>query len=149
MATPKRERMDAYEAALTVALAARVPDDDRDGPGRDLVTVSGWYRVPAMSGRPAWVRYQWVDGRCEQRQCTYDLAAVYIGDNGRLMCRACAGVSPFYSGHDLSGRPVERLDTGFVAEMAAAIGRAVACECGKVRLQLVAGPDGWPLEVRP
>lgn len=62
-----------YDDARRRALAARVPDGDRDGPGQDLVTVSGWYHAPTISGRDAWVRYQWINGRCRQGECTYDL----------------------------------------------------------------------------
>ena len=62
-------------AVVAAAKAQRVPDEDRAGPGRVPVTVSGWYFVPTISGRPAWVRYVWNEGRCEQRECSYDPAA--------------------------------------------------------------------------
>ena len=71
--------------------------------------------------------------------------AVYLGDNGRLMCRDCAGATALYSSHDLSGQAVERLDTGSVRQMAAAIGRHVGCECGRITLSEIAGADGWPM----
>jgi hypothetical protein len=71
--------------------------------------------------------------------------AVYLGDNGRLMCRECAGATALYSGCDLSGAKVERLDCSAVREMASGIGRAVTCECGKVWVSEIAGPDGWPM----
>lgn len=57
------------------AHAAHVPDSDRDGPGSEPVTVSGWYEVPTVSGRRAWQRYDWRDGQCVQGVCTYDLCA--------------------------------------------------------------------------
>lgn len=56
-------------------LAARVPDADRNGPGREPVAVSGYYEVPTVSGRPAWAYYAWTDGRCSERHCTYNTHA--------------------------------------------------------------------------
>ena len=70
--------------------------------------------------------------------------AIYLGDNGRLMCCDCAGATALYSGHDLSGQKVERLDCACVAEMT-----QVTCDCGRVRLTALAGPDGWPMARRP
>lgn len=64
-----------YDRAVAHALANRVPDEDRNGPGFEPVTVTGWYGVPTVSGRQAWVRYTWSNGRCYQGVCTYDLTA--------------------------------------------------------------------------
>ncbi len=71
--------------------------------------------------------------------------AIYIGDNGRLMCRDCAGATARFSGCDLSGARVGRLDAEEVFELREATGKPVACECRKVCLSEIAGPDGWPM----
>ena len=71
--------------------------------------------------------------------------AVYMGDNGRLMCRDCAGATARASGCDLSGQRVERLDASAVREIAVAVGHAIGCECGRVRLSEIVGADGWPM----
>ena len=68
-------RRERYEAALAAARAARVPDEDFDGPGREPVTVTGWYGQPTISGRPAWRHYAWRSGRCVAGHATYDLRA--------------------------------------------------------------------------
>ena len=71
--------------------------------------------------------------------------AVYWGDNGRRLCAACAGASALYTGCDLSGHPVARATTRDVRvwESEGDLG-PLACECGRVRLSIVAGPAGWP-----
>ncbi len=72
--------------------------------------------------------------------------ALFIGDNGRLCCNAlqCAGSTALATGRDLSGQAVMRLDVAAVREwMSYGIG-APRCECGRVTLSQVAGPDGWP-----
>jgi hypothetical protein len=74
--------------------------------------------------------------------------AIYIGDNGRLMCCDCAGVTPLYSGRDLSGQRVERLDTSAVFELREATGKPVTCECRRVCLSEIAGQDGWPMRAQ-
>ncbi len=71
--------------------------------------------------------------------------ALYIGDNGRIMCRDCAGATALYSGHDLSGQKLQRLDTFLVFELRESTGKVVKCECRKVALSEIAGPDGWPM----
>lgn len=63
------------EDAREVAIALRVPDSDRMGPGREPVTVSGWYEVPTLSGRHAWQRYDWRDGQVVDGSCTYSIHA--------------------------------------------------------------------------
>ena len=35
--------------------------------------------------------------------------AVYWADGGRRICACCAGASALYTGHDISGQPVERV----------------------------------------
>lgn len=72
--------------------------------------------------------------------------AIYIGDGGRLLCNAlrCAGSTALATGRALSGQTVERLDVAAVKEwLSYGIG-APRCECGRVTLSQVAGPDGWP-----
>lgn len=69
------ERIEKCDAAYAAARAALVPDEDRAGPGSEPVTVSGWYTAPTVSGRPAWVRYDWREGRCVQGCATYDVTA--------------------------------------------------------------------------
>lgn len=73
-------------------------------------------------------------------------AAVYFGDNGRALCAdpSCAGMTALYSGHDLSGLPLERATVADVAGWPAELG-ALRCECFRVALVAIAGPDGWPL----
>jgi hypothetical protein len=71
--------------------------------------------------------------------------AVYIGDNGRLMCRSCAGATALASGRDISGQRVERINVDATIEIAAAVGHAIGCECGLVRLRQIVGADGWPM----
>jgi hypothetical protein len=61
-----------YWRAVGRAMAARVPDGDRAGGSSEPVTTSGHYAVPTVSGRPAWARYMWRGGRCEEDYCTYD-----------------------------------------------------------------------------
>lgn len=71
--------------------------------------------------------------------------AIYQGDNGRFMCDDCAGASARFTLHDLSGQPVPRLNRWDVEAFAREVGRAPSCECGRVTLATIAGPDGWPL----
>lgn len=74
--------------------------------------------------------------------------ALYFGDNGRTMCTDCAGASATFSGLDLSGHPISRVTTDDVAEWnhdAAATLGPLTCECRRVALSEIAGPDGWPL----
>ena len=54
------------------ALAARVPSGDRNGPAHEPVTLSGYYTVPTVSGRPAWARIEWIGGSTREAHCTYD-----------------------------------------------------------------------------
>lgn len=72
--------------------------------------------------------------------------AVYWADNGRRICTACAGATALYTGRDLSGQEVARATARDVRiwESEGDLG-PLACECGRVRLSTIAGPDGWPL----
>ncbi len=66
-------RADFYSARLR-AEQARVPDTDRCHDG-DLVRIVGWYQVPTVSFRPAWMRCAWSHGRLICGPCTYDVSA--------------------------------------------------------------------------
>ena len=70
--------------------------------------------------------------------------ALYWSDNGRLVCRACAGFTARYTGRDLSGQKVARVTIGDVQAWLAERDE-MSCEMGCTRLSMVAGPDGWPL----
>lgn len=61
----------AFAAARAAARAAHVPKSDL-APCTELVTVSGWYEQPTISGRPAWRRCTWVNGRLRSSAATYD-----------------------------------------------------------------------------
>lgn len=57
-------------------------------------------------------------------------AVLYLGDNGRVTCGrlACAGSSSWYTGRDLSGQPLVRLDA---EQWVAQVGSPPQCEtCG-------------------
>jgi hypothetical protein len=54
-------------------MAARVPEGDRDRSApTEPVTVGGYYPAPTKSGRPAWARIEWRNGRMHETHCTYD-----------------------------------------------------------------------------
>ena len=55
---------------------------------------------------------------------------IYIGDNGRLLCVECAGMSAKYTGHDLSGHRVEVMPYAETVAWFAEFGKPMACECG-------------------
>lgn len=60
---------------------------------------------------------------------------LYLGDNGRAFCGTlrCAGMTPYYSGRDLSGQPVDALTSQ------EAIENGIKCEqCGKEARLVVA-----------
>jgi hypothetical protein len=61
---------------------------------------------------------------------------IYEGDNGRLLCVACSGMTAAYTGRDLSGQPVRAVTPEYAIEFERAladIGAKCACEsCGKV-----------------
>ncbi len=71
--------------------------------------------------------------------------AVYFGDNGRLVCRECAGASALYTGRDISGQPVERVTIEDVREWQRTFRRDLACEMGCTTLAALVGSDGWPM----
>lgn len=64
-----------YEKLRSSAIAARVPDSDRNGPGSEPVTISAWYDVPTVSGREAFAYFAWHGGIVRETCCTYDIAA--------------------------------------------------------------------------
>ncbi|MCA9313881.1 MAG: hypothetical protein H6806_03515 [Planctomycetes bacterium] len=70
--------------------------------------------------------------------------AVFWSDNGRRICRSCAGMSALYTGHDISGQAVERVTLADVRDWPDDLG-PLGCEDGCTTLSPVAGPDGWPL----
>lgn len=71
--------------------------------------------------------------------------ALYLADNGRVICAKCAGASALYTGVDVSGQRVSRFGVADVREwLSYGIGDA-RCERGCVTLSPIAGPDGWPL----
>ena len=71
--------------------------------------------------------------------------AVYWADNGRRICARCAGASALYTGHDISGQPVERATLRDAVEWLSSLGSPLACEQGCTVLGMIAGPDGWPM----
>jgi len=73
--------------------------------------------------------------------------AVYWADNGRRICAGCAGASALYTGHDLSGQPVERVTAEDVRDWPTDLG-PLGCEDGCTVLSRVVGPDGWPIATR-
>lgn len=74
--------------------------------------------------------------------------ALYLSDNGRLICRDCAGMTALYTGHDISGQPVDRVTVDDVAVWETGFdgfaGRPMVCDGGCLTLAPIAGPDGWP-----
>ncbi|MGE0193799.1 MAG: hypothetical protein AB7T63_17375 [Planctomycetota bacterium] len=70
--------------------------------------------------------------------------AVFWSDNGRRICRCCAGMSALYTGCDISGQAVERVTLADVRDWPDDLG-PLGCEDGCTTLSPVAGPDGWPL----
>jgi hypothetical protein len=71
--------------------------------------------------------------------------AVYFADNGRRICRCCAGMSALYTGRDISGQKVERIDAATVRWWHEETGKPMVCERGCTTLSPVVGADGWPL----
>lgn len=60
-----------------------------------------------------------------------DDTALYLGDNGRIYCGGCSGVTAAFTGCDLSGNPVLKVTQAEIDE-AKRIGLALRCEsCGK------------------
>lgn len=64
-----------------------------------------------------------------------DPGALYLGDNGRCFCGACAGTSAKYTGRDISGQKVARIDFDALVQWRAEMGDSnhdPKCEdCGK------------------
>ena len=55
---------------------------------------------------------------------------VYSADNGRLICLKCAGMSAKYTGRDISGQKVYRMNDQDAADWKRMMGRDLACEGG-------------------
>lgn len=55
---------------------------------------------------------------------------IYCGDNGRLLCRDCAGMSAKYTGRDLSGHPVTPVPVSETVAWHAEFGEPMKCEGG-------------------
>lgn len=70
--------------------------------------------------------------------------AVYWADNGCRICARCAGASALYTGHDLSGQKVERVNAADVRNWPGDLG-ALRCERGCTTLSRIVDADGWPL----
>ena len=61
-------------------------------------------------------------------------ATLYLGDNGRCFCGACAPPNARSTGRDLSGLPVEAVTQTDAQELARLCGRPITCEtCGRQR----------------
>jgi hypothetical protein len=79
--------------------------------------------------------------------------AVYLADGGSTICLHCAGMSALYTGRDLSGQKVQRVDVRYVKEWARIVAEnsdgllsgPLKCEGGCTTLSPIAGADGWPL----
>jgi hypothetical protein len=72
--------------------------------------------------------------------------AVFFSDNGRTICRCCAGQSALYTGRDISGQRVERATLDDAREWERALARPLACELGCTTLSTLSGADGWPAQ---
>lgn len=58
--------------------------------------------------------------------------ALYLTDNGRVVCGADAGASARFTGRDISGQRVQRVTTKDDAYWLAELGSHISCEqCGK------------------
>ena len=56
---------------------------------------------------------------------------LYAGDNGRILCHECSGITARTTGRDLSGRPVLLMTANDNAEWLRALGQPMRCErCG-------------------
>lgn len=70
--------------------------------------------------------------------------AVYWSDNGRRICKRCAGTQELYTGFDINGQKVERVTIEDARQWPADLG-PLCCERGCTTVVAVAGPDGWPM----
>ncbi len=55
---------------------------------------------------------------------------IYEADNGRLICLRCAGMSAKYTGRDISGQRVRKIDLSEDTSWVAEFGTHLACEAG-------------------
>jgi len=69
--------------------------------------------------------------------------ALYYADNGRVICARCAGMSATFTGRDISGQRIKRVDLRCAQVMAEYMGTA-RCEEGCTVLATINGSDGWP-----
>lgn len=76
--------------------------------------------------------------------------ALYWADNGRIVCRKCAGCSALYTGRDISGQKVTRITVDEVHGWHQTMGEShdLMCDGKDITLSCLAGPDGWPLWTR-
>ena len=56
---------------------------------------------------------------------------IYSGDNGRLMCSHCAGMTPLYTLRDLSGQRLHKIDACDNKVWDEYFKKNISCECGK------------------
>lgn len=62
--------------------------------------------------------------------------AIYISDNGRVICLECAGAAALY-GRDISGQPVQRVSQADLAEWFRMTGeKTMRCEEGCTCIEL-------------
>lgn len=73
--------------------------------------------------------------------------ALYWADNGRIVCRKCAGCSALYTGRDISGQKVARVTVEDVHGWHQTLGESadLTCQGKDFVLSCLAGPDGWPV----
>jgi len=64
---------------------------------------------------------------------------LYEGDNGRMLCHECSGMTAKATGRDLSGRRVVRMTDADDADWMAEIGSPMDCERCKVTRDKVGG----------
>lgn len=60
--------------------------------------------------------------------------ALYFGDNGRIFCGRCAGMTATYTGRDISGQRVQRVTPRVLVECVR-LGFVPECESCRKRVQ--------------
>jgi len=63
-------------------------------------------------------------------QSVLEAGVIYAADNGRLICRECAGISASLSGRDISGQAVQPVPRAENPAWKAEFGENMACEDG-------------------
>ena len=66
---------------------------------------------------------------------------IYSGDNGRLTCLHCSGMSAKFTGRDLSGHKVQAMGQADAQEWFAYLGKPMACESGCTTYPAIKGAD--------